>query len=69
MLWAHLGLGDKEEALADLEKLYSGHFGFLATLKVDSAFDPLRGDPRFQDLMRRVGLADNGASGTNTARP
>jgi len=57
MLWAHLGVGDKEEALADLEKAYSGHFGFLTTLKVEPAFDPLRSDPRFQDLLRRVGLA------------
>src|SRR4029077_8983592 len=47
MLWAHLGMGDKEEALADLEKAYSGHFGILVTLKVDPAFDPLRSDPRF----------------------
>jgi len=60
MLWAHLGVGDKEEALADLEKAYSEHFGILATLKVEPAFDPLRSDPRFQDLLRRVGLADAG---------
>ena len=57
MLWAHLGVGDKEEALADLEKAYSQHFVFLVTLKVEPAFDPLRSDPRFQDLLRRVGLA------------
>ena len=57
MLWAHLGVGDKEEALADLEKAYSEHFGILASLKVEPAFDPLRSDPRFQDLLRRVGLA------------
>ncbi|HKW32463.1 MAG TPA: winged helix-turn-helix domain-containing protein [Candidatus Acidoferrum sp.] len=69
MLWAHLGVGDKEEALADLEKAYSEHFGMLTTLKIDPAFDPLRGDPRFQDLLRRVGLADNGATGTNTPKP
>lgn len=59
MLWAHLGAGNKEEALADLEKAYAGHFGLLTTLKVEPAFDPLRSDPRFQDLLRRVGLADN----------
>jgi hypothetical protein len=56
MLWAHLGMGDKEEALADLDKAYAGHFGILTTLKVEPAFDPLRSDPRFQDLLRRVGL-------------
>jgi tetratricopeptide (TPR) repeat protein len=58
MLWAHLGTGNKEEALADLEKAYSEHFGILTTLKVEPAFDPLRNDPRFQDLLRRAGLAD-----------
>ena len=57
MLWAHLGMGNKEEALADLEKAYSEHFNNLTALKVDPAFDPLRSDPRFQDLLRRVGLA------------
>lgn len=63
MLWAHLGVGDKEEALADLEKAYSDHYAFMTTLKVEPAFDPLRGDPRFQDLLRRVGLADSGTTG------
>lgn len=57
MLWSHLGEGNKEEALADLEKAYSEHFGILTTLKVEPAFDPLRTDPRFQDLLRRVHLA------------
>lgn len=56
LVWAHLGMGDKEEALADLEKAYSEHFGILTTLKVDPAFDPLRSDPRFQDLLRRAHL-------------
>jgi DNA-binding winged helix-turn-helix (wHTH) protein/Tfp pilus assembly protein PilF len=57
MLWADLGMGDKEEALADLEKAYSEHRAILTTLKVEPGFDPLRSDPRFQDLLRRVGLA------------
>lgn len=59
MMYAHLGLEDKNEALADLEKAYSDHFSVMATLKVEPAFDPLRSDPRFQDLLRRVGLADS----------
>ena len=39
-------MGDKEEALADLEKTYSGHFGILTTLKVEPGFDPLRSERR-----------------------
>ena len=69
MLWAHLGMGNKEEALADLDKACSEHFSMLATLKVEPAFDPLRSDPRFQDLLRRVGLADSAAARKSTAKP
>ena len=58
MLWAHLGVGSKEEALTDLERSYSEHFTFLTGLNVEPAFDPLRGDPRFKDLLRRVHLAE-----------
>ncbi|MCA1589956.1 MAG: tetratricopeptide repeat protein, partial [Acidobacteria bacterium] len=49
-------LGDKEAAFASLEKAYAEHDLQLIFLKVDPAFDPLRDDPRFTDLMRRVGL-------------
>jgi len=69
MVWAHVGVGDKEEALADLERAYSGHLTFLTTLNVEPVFDPLRSDPRFQDLLRRVGLADKGFIGASTAKP
>jgi TolB-like protein/Tfp pilus assembly protein PilF len=46
-------LGEKDEAFADLEKAYQQHSGAITYLKVDPAFDDLRDDPRFQDLMRR----------------
>jgi DNA-binding winged helix-turn-helix (wHTH) protein/Flp pilus assembly protein TadD len=69
MLWAHLGMGNKEEALADLDRACSEHFSMLTTLKVEPAFDPLRSDPRFQDLLRRVGLADSNTPGKSTVKP
>jgi TolB-like protein/DNA-binding winged helix-turn-helix (wHTH) protein/Flp pilus assembly protein TadD len=53
---AHIGMGDKEEAIAWLQKAYGDH-SISTALKVDPIFDPLRSDPRFQELVRRVGLA------------
>lgn len=53
---AYLGLGQKEEAIALLQKAYAEHSS-LTTLKVNPAYDPLRSDARFQELLRRVGLA------------
>ncbi len=55
--WAYLGMGDKNQALLWLEKAYVQHSTELVSLKVSPACDPLRSDPRFQDLLRRIGLA------------
>ncbi|HYP29873.1 MAG TPA: protein kinase [Blastocatellia bacterium] len=52
----HTGLGDKEQAFEWLNKVYEERSYFVIWLNVDPIFDPLRGDPRFQDLLRRVGL-------------
>ncbi len=52
----YVGLGEKEQAFAWLEKAYHERFFFLIWLKVEPRLDPLREDPRFQDLLRRVGL-------------
>jgi TolB-like protein/tetratricopeptide (TPR) repeat protein/DNA-binding winged helix-turn-helix (wHTH) protein len=52
----HIGLGEADQAFAWLEKAYSEHASDLRALKVDPIYDPLRSDPRFQDLVRRVGL-------------
>jgi TolB-like protein/DNA-binding winged helix-turn-helix (wHTH) protein/Tfp pilus assembly protein PilF len=54
MLYA--GLGDKENALAWLEKAYEEHDEWMVYLKIYPEFASLRSDPRFQDLERRVGL-------------
>jgi len=54
---AYSGMGHKDEALASLEKAYSEHSHAVIAIKVDPAYDPLRSDPRFQELLRGVGLA------------
>jgi TolB-like protein/DNA-binding winged helix-turn-helix (wHTH) protein len=54
---AYSGMGEKEQALTWLEKAYSQRSNVLVTLRVEPAYDLLRSDPRFQDLLRRVGLA------------
>jgi TolB-like protein/Flp pilus assembly protein TadD len=53
---AYLGLGDNELAFASLERAYKEQANILQYVKVHPFFDPLRGDPRFADLVRRVGL-------------
>jgi len=57
LMWAYLGMGDTQQTFAYLEKAYAVHSNTLASLKVEPCFDPLRGDSRFQELLRRVGLA------------
>jgi hypothetical protein len=52
----YIGLGEKEQALASLEKAYADRSMYLTFLKVDPQFDSLRSDPRYKDLLRRVGL-------------
>ena len=52
----HLGLGEKKQGLAWLETAYADRDQYLTRLKVEPAFDSVRSDPAFQDLMRRLGL-------------
>ncbi len=51
----YIGLGDKEKALAFLEKSYEERSLELLNL-TEKWYDPLRSEPRFQSLLRRVGL-------------
>lgn len=53
---SYLGLNDKEQAFVWLEEAYKEHSNILQWLKVHPYFDPLRDDPRFKDLLHRVGL-------------
>jgi TolB-like protein/Flp pilus assembly protein TadD len=52
----YAGLGEKDQAFAWLEKAYEERDGSLPMLKVNPTWDPLRSDPRFADLARRVGI-------------
>lgn len=52
----HVELGEKDKALAILNQMYEDRATELVTLKVDPRLDSLRGDSRFQELLRRVGL-------------
>jgi TolB-like protein/DNA-binding winged helix-turn-helix (wHTH) protein/Flp pilus assembly protein TadD len=50
----YVGLGDRDQAMIWLDKAYQARFNPSILLR--PAFDPLRSDARFQDLLRRIGL-------------
>ncbi len=52
----YLGLRQNDKAMKQLENAYQEHSTLLTYLKMDPRFDPLRSDPRFRDLLHRVGL-------------
>jgi len=52
----HIGLGDDDRAIEYLEKSYEEHSHWLIYLHIDPSMDGLRSNPRFQDLLRHVGL-------------
>jgi tetratricopeptide (TPR) repeat protein len=52
----YAGLGEKDKAFEWLEKGYEERSLAFGDIKVDPAFDPLRSDPRFADLLRRMNL-------------
>ncbi|HEX4945853.1 MAG TPA: protein kinase [Blastocatellia bacterium] len=60
-------LGDAEQTLAWLEKAWQARSGLLIWLKIQPAFDSLRGNVRFADLLRRVGLLTEKQSQTDEA--
>ncbi len=63
----YVGLGDKDQAMKWLEKAYEEHFNPSILLR--PAFDPLRSDPHFQNLVHRIGLASAyGPPSSPTAR-
>ena len=50
-------MGEKDQAFAWLERAYKNRNPYLVGLKSSSRLDILRSDPRYADLIRRVGLS------------
>jgi hypothetical protein len=56
LAWIHAALGEKDLAFQQLARSYQDHQPQLAFLKVDPRLDPLRSDPRFPELVRKMNL-------------
>ena len=54
----YTGLGDRDQAFAWLERARDDQSEWIGWINSDARLDPLRGDPRFADLLRCVGLAN-----------
>ena len=54
LVWAHAGVGDRDQAFARLEKAAAEKRDRMVWVKVDPLLAPLRSDPRYQDLVRRM---------------
>ncbi|HEY6119889.1 MAG TPA: tetratricopeptide repeat protein [Pyrinomonadaceae bacterium] len=52
----YVGLGDNDKAMVELEKSFDERGYYVPLLNVDPLMDPLRDDPRFVNLIKRVGL-------------
>jgi tetratricopeptide (TPR) repeat protein len=55
LVWA--GLGEVDRTFEWLERAYDERGHMLLFIGVDPAYDSLRGDPRFADLLRRIGIS------------
>ena len=55
-IWAYVGLQEYDEAFARLEKLAAARRGRMLFLRTDSRLEPLHGDPRFHEIIRRMNL-------------
>jgi TolB-like protein/Flp pilus assembly protein TadD len=54
----YAALGDKDKAFAELEQSFEDKDYFLPRMKTDPLMDPLRGDPRFKAMLKRLNLPE-----------
>ena len=52
--FGYLEVGDHDQALAWLERAFAARGAFIRSLQSNPRWDPLRSNPRYQDLLRRV---------------
>jgi tetratricopeptide (TPR) repeat protein len=52
----YTGLGEKDQAMAQLYLAYETRAGWIINLKIEPLFDPLRNEPRYLELLRRMNL-------------
>ena len=51
---AYVDLGDKDKAFAKLNEAYDKRLSSLTWLKIEPQLDPLRSDPRYQELLKKM---------------
>jgi TolB-like protein/DNA-binding winged helix-turn-helix (wHTH) protein/Tfp pilus assembly protein PilF len=56
---AYMGMGNKQQTLRWLEKAVDVHAATMTALNVEPVYDPLRDEPRFQQVLRRLGFTNN----------
>jgi len=54
--WIYIGLGDKDQAFVWLDKSFEDRSDGMREIKTNPIYDPLRSDPRFTDLLKRMRL-------------
>lgn len=62
----HAALGDIDDAFDALERAWQAHSAGLIYLHLDPGYDPLRGDPRYDELVRRIGLPQAAVTASNS---
>ena len=63
LAWVAASVGDNDEAMKWLETAYRQRASLMVAIRAEPFFEPLRSDPRFQDLLRRMNFPDSSTRG------